>query len=224
MSEPTKRFELLVFDWDGTLMDSVARIVACIQGAVRDLQLEPRSDTQVRNIIGLGLHEAISSLYPGTDFAFHDQVAQRYRHHFLNADPTPMTLFPGAFEVVVELHRQGYWMAVATGKGRQGLDRVLDETGLRRYFHVTRCSDETSSKPHPQMLQEIIDFVGVEPADTLMIGDTEYDLEMASNARTAALAVSYGVHTPTQLARHRPLGCLDAITELPAWLAPRQGA
>ncbi|HEX9802152.1 MAG TPA: HAD-IA family hydrolase [Gammaproteobacteria bacterium] len=214
----TQRFTLLVFDWDGTLMDSEARIVACIEAAIDDLGLEPREVASIRNIIGLGLTEAISTLYPGSDAALHRAMTERYRHHFLTANPTASELFAGAEETVRALSEAGYLLAVATGKGRRGLDMVLEETGLGRYFHATRCADETFSKPHPQMLEELMDELGAEPGETLMIGDTEYDMQMAVNARTHALAVSYGVHEKERLLRHNPLHCLDSITELDAWL------
>jgi phosphoglycolate phosphatase len=213
-----QKFELLVFDWDGTLMDSEARIVACLQGAIADLELPRQEVAALRNIIGLGLAEAIERLFPGSDAATQQALVERYRHHFLVADPTPSTLFEGAAEVLRGLADQGYLLAVATGKGRRGLDKVLEETGLGPLFHATRCADETLSKPHPQMLLELMELLGAEPQATLMIGDTEYDMEMARNARTHALAVSYGVHHPERLLRHDPLGCLERIADLPAWL------
>lgn len=213
------RFKLLVFDWDGTVMDSAPRIVACMHAAIRDLALEPLTDAAIRNIIGLGLREAIDSLFPGRDDAFHQHFVERYRYYFLSADQTPAALFPMAGETLRSLRAEGYLMAVATGKGRHGLDRVLDESGLRELFHVTRCADETRSKPHPQMLLEIMEEVAVSPERTLMIGDTEYDMEMAGKAGTAALAATYGVHERSRLLRHSPLGCIDAIDELAGWLA-----
>lgn len=213
-----QRFDLLVFDWDGTLMDSEARIVACLQGAIGDLGLPRKEVADLRNIIGLGLAEAINTLFPGTDAATQQALVERYRHHFLVADPTPSALFEGAAEVLHGLAAQGYLLAVATGKGRRGLDKVLEETGLGPLFHATRCADETFSKPHPQMLLELMDHLGAEPQATLMIGDTEYDMEMARNAQTHALAVSYGVHHPERLLKHAPLGCLERIGDLPLWL------
>lgn len=215
MSQP---FELLVFDWDGTLMDSEARIVACMRAAITDLSLAPRDNASIRNIIGLGLAEAIQQLYPGTDEAFATAMVDRYRYHFLTADPTQSELFEGAEETLHELADAGYLLAVATGKGRRGLDKVLDETGLGRLFHATRCADETFSKPHPMMLEQIMEELGVEAHATLMIGDTEYDMQMALNARAPALAVSYGVHEKERLLQHQPLHCIDAITELTDWL------
>ncbi len=214
----TNRLNLMVFDWDGTLMDSEARIVACMQASIADLGLESRDVAAIRNIIGLGLYEAISALYPGCDDALVASMTDRYRYHFITANPTSSELFPGAEETVKGLYESGYLLAVATGKGRRGLDKVLEETGLGRYFHATRCADETFSKPHPQMLEELMDELGAEPAETLMIGDTEYDMQMATNARTHALAVSYGVHEKERLLRHNPLHCLDEIGELDGWL------
>ncbi len=211
-------FKLLVFDWDGTLMDSEARIVACIRAASTDIGLEVLPDSTIRNIIGLGLREAIDALYPGSGDDVHRGMTERYRYHFLTADPTPSQLFAGAAETLKSLEEQGYLLAVATGKGRNGLDRVLDETGLSGRFHTTRCADETFSKPHPLMLNEIMEELGTEPDETLMIGDTEYDMLMARNARTPALAVSYGVHELDRLLKHQPAGHIDSISELLPWL------
>ncbi len=212
-----KPFELLVFDWDGTVMDSEAHIVASMQRAIDDVALPELPHAALKDVIGLGLAEAIERLFPGIETGPRQQLADRYRYHFLADDPCEP--FEGAEEVLRELNRQGYLMAVATGKGRRGLDRLLDTTGFRPLFHITRCADETRSKPHPQMLQEIMAVLDVEPSRTLMIGDTEYDLQMARNAGAAPLAVSYGVHDVARLHRHSPRGCLDAIGELPAWLA-----
>lgn len=213
------RFNLIVFDWDGTLMDSEARIVACVRAAIQDLELPHLEDGAIKNIIGLGLREAIDTLYPGSDEQVHRNMADRYRYHFLTGDPTPSELFDGSKETLEALYDAGYLLAVATGKGRVGLDKVLQETGLGDLFHATRCSDETFSKPHPQMLLELMDVLGAEPQETLMIGDTEYDLLMAKNAGTDALGVSYGVHEVERLEKHDPLDILNAIVELNDWLA-----
>ena len=214
----TRRFDLLVFDWDGTVMDSIERIVASLRAACNDLGWEPRSTFALRDVIGLGLREAALRLYPRLEAADYQRFVERYRHHFMVADPTPSELFPGAADTLHELRRQGYLLAVATGKGRQGLNKVLHDTGLTALFHSTRCADETTSKPHPQMLLEIMQELAVPAAATLMIGDTEYDMEMASNAGTHALAVDYGVHDRVRLARHAPLHCLSEFRELLAWL------
>jgi phosphoglycolate phosphatase len=212
------KFELLVFDWDGTLMDSEAHIVACVEAAVRDLNLPVPSQDAIRNIIGLGLLEAVNILFPGHKAGLHLEVANRYRLHFFKEDRTPSQLFEGAREVLSELSQQGYMLAVATGKGRKGLDYALESTGLGDFFHFTRCADETFSKPHPEMLNQILEQTGVEPKQALMIGDTEYDLEMAVNAGMPSLGVTYGTHSVERLLKHKPLACVDRVTEIPAWL------
>ncbi|MFZ5593673.1 MAG: HAD-IIIA family hydrolase [Pseudomonadota bacterium] len=212
-------FKLLVFDWDGTLMDSAARIVACFNAAIVDAGLEPLPDASIRNIIGLGLREALDALAPGADIVLREHLVDRYRHHFLYTDQTPSPLFPGADAMVRELGEQGYLLAVATGKGRQGLNRVLEETGCKGLFHATRCADETFSKPHPQMLLELMSELCVDPGETLMIGDTEYDVQMAKNAGTAALGVSYGAHERDRLLKCEPLACLDSLAALRGWLS-----
>ncbi len=214
-------YKLIVFDWDGTLMDSEAKIVASASAALSDLSLSPLPRDRIRNIIGLGLREAVESLLPGRSDTFYRQYIDRYRHHFLEADTTPMPLFAGVAESLHDLRDQGYLLAVATGKSRRGLDRVLDETGLGQLFAATRCADEAPSKPHPGMLQELMDELQVRPRETLMVGDTEYDLQMVRDAGTSAIAVSYGVHARHRLLEFAPLACLDAISELNDWLAQR---
>ncbi len=215
MSDST---QLIVFDWDGTLMDSEARIVDCMRAAIEDLAMAPRTRQQMTEIIGLGLAEALAILYPQESPAEHAALTERYRYHFVEANSTPSTLFPGVEAMLTELNEQGHFLAVATGKGRRGLDRVLEETDTGRFFHVTRCADESFSKPHPQMLLEIMEQLGVNTRDTLMIGDTEYDLQMANNAGVPALAVSYGVHDLERLLNCRPLDYVDNIPALHNWL------
>ena len=210
--------QLIVFDWDGTLMDSEARIVACLRTAIEETGLPHRHDNELRNIIGLGLREALVTLYPEGSDQQHDDLVIHYRHHFLDSNDTPSPLFEGADELIRNLHDQGHFLAVATGKGRHGLDKVLDETALGDYFHYTRCADETQSKPHPQMLLDIMDWLGMEANATLMIGDTEFDLQMARNAGVNALGVSYGVHEKARLLACEPLACLDSLAEVSEWL------
>lgn len=212
-----KVFELIVFDWDGTLMDSEAHIVASMERALEDLALPALPKESIRNIIGLGLFEALSQLMPSQSQATYQEVIDRYRYHFFADDPCEP--FEGAGAVLQALVDEGYMLAVATGKGRHGLDRVLNSTGFGKYFVETRCADETCSKPHPQMLQEIMEALDTEPQKTLMIGDTEYDLEMAHAAKAAQLAVDYGVHERERLMAWNPLACLSSIQELPTWLA-----
>ena len=212
--------KLLVFDWDGTLMDSEAHIVSCMQFAITSLALEPRSADQVKNIIGLGLHEAVVGLYPDADATLVRALADRYREHWL-AGNQQSQLFPGVEDTLRLLKDEGFRLAVATGKGRCGLDKVLEETGLSGLFDATRCSDETRSKPHPMMLEQIMSELNIAPDQTIMVGDTEYDMAMARNAQAHAVAVSYGVHEWPRLAQHAPLTCLDRFTELSDWLAER---
>jgi phosphoglycolate phosphatase len=213
-----KHYQLIVFDWDGTLIDSEARIVNCMRASIQDLQLPARTNDQMRNVIGLGLQEALAMLFPDGNPGMYQNLVERYRHHFLVQDDTPSELFNGVETLLTELNDRGHYLAIATGKGRQGLEKSLDETGLREYFHYTRCADETRSKPHPQMLEEIMDRLGVTPQETLMIGDTEYDLQMANNAGTSALAVSYGVHEKHRLLACQPLDCIDNVPALHGWL------
>jgi phosphoglycolate phosphatase len=212
-------FSLVVFDWDGTLMDSQARIVACIQAAFRELGRDPPSRAAASDIIGLGLDEAMARLWPGSEAAERGALVAQYRRQFLETNQTPSALFPGARETLEWLAAEGYLLAVATGKSRVGLDRALAETGLGELFHATRCADETFSKPHPQMLLELMDELGAAARQTLMVGDTEYDLQMAANARAHSLAVCYGVHDPERLLALGPLACLKSLAEIPEWLA-----
>lgn len=210
--------KLIVFDWDGTLMDSESHIVSSLQAAIKELDLEQRSNDELRNIIGLGLREALKTLYPeGTDSEY-DALTSHYREHFFDTNKNTSELFAGVEDLLEKLSNENYFMAIATGKGRHGLDKVLAETGLGHHFHFTRCADESFSKPHPQMLLEIMDYVGVEQNETLMIGDTEYDLNMAHNAGAPCLAVSYGVHDKSRLLACNPLECVDSINELQNWL------
>ncbi|MGI9305123.1 MAG: HAD-IA family hydrolase [Gammaproteobacteria bacterium] len=213
-----RSFELLVFDWDGTLMDSQARIVNCLRGAIEDVGAAPRSDAALRDTIGLGLGEGVQLLYPGADDTFTRALSAAYRRHFLEVDQTPSPLFAGARAVVAQLKADGYWLAIATGKSHAGLQRNLRETGLDEYFHTSRCADQAPSKPHPQMLEDLTGELGVAPQRTLMIGDTAYDMEMARNASTCALAVSYGAHALNRLLEHAPLGHVNDISEVPAWI------
>lgn len=213
-----EELRLLIFDWDGTLMDSETQIVHSMHEAIRELDLEARSADQCRDIIGLGLKEAIDALYPGRDPVFLERFVEAYRHHWF-AISHDSEMFPGARETLQLLKEAGFSLAVATGKGRAGLDKVLRHTGLESMFAATRCSDETRSKPHPQMLNEILQQLDMHPGQALMVGDTEYDLQMANKAGIGSIAVSYGVHGRERLLQHQPLVCLDSISELVDWLA-----
>ncbi|MDH5360915.1 MAG: HAD-IA family hydrolase [Gammaproteobacteria bacterium] len=211
-------YKLIIFDWDGTLMDSEAKIVNCLLASATDLGLALPTVEEAKNVIGLGLHEACVKLMPGSDHALHLQMADRYRYHFLTANETPSEMFAGVEAMLKSLDDAGHFLAIATGKGRQGLDAVLRQTELKHYFHATRTADETISKPHPQMLHELLDFFGLEANEAIMIGDTEYDLQMATNARMDSLAVSYGVHEVERLMQHQPKSCVHSIEEMHNWL------
>ncbi|MDH4273585.1 MAG: HAD-IA family hydrolase [Gammaproteobacteria bacterium] len=211
-------YKLLVFDWDGTLMDSPARIVACFQAAAKQLQLAVPSAQAVRDIIGLGMRESVLSLYPTHSDPDIQRFVECYRHFDSGADTTPTPLFEGVKTMLEDFERRGYLLAVATSKGRRGLDRVLRETELQPVFHITRCIDEAQSKPHPQMLLDILAYTGVEATDALMIGDTEYDLLMARNAGVDGAGVACGAHPRDRLERCAPVVCLDHIVHFPGWL------
>jgi phosphoglycolate phosphatase len=213
-----KRYELIVFDWDGTLMDSAAMIVDSVQAAARDLGLEPPSEERARHIIGLGLVDALRHALPDLPEDHYPELVERYRHHYLSRDHE-LVLFAGADALIRQLAENGFRLGVATGKSRKGLDRALVHTGLGDLFHGTRCADECHSKPHPQMIEELMDELAVSPAQTLMIGDTTHDLLMAHNAGVAAVAVSYGAHPWDALETVASLYCAPSVAELAAWLA-----
>lgn len=212
-----KRYDLIVFDWDGTLMNSTAVIAGSIQAACRDLGLTVPADEAARHVIGLGLEQALRHAVPDAPESMYGPLVERYRHHFLAQDRA-IPLFEGARETLAELHGTGYWLAVATGKSRLGLDRVLEATGLEKYFHATRTADQTFSKPHPAMLLELMDELAVTAERTLMIGDTTHDMQMAQNAQVDAVAVGYGAHPPEQLQELNPLALMEDFAELRAWL------
>jgi phosphoglycolate phosphatase len=213
------RIQLLVFDWDGTLMDSVATIVACTQAAMSDLGFGDLPEATIRRTIGLGLRETAEILHPGCDDELFARIMESYRKHWFGGGYRDRpVLFRGVGPMLQALADQGFLLAVATGKSRRGLDHVLEQTGLDGIFHATRTVDEAFSKPHPQMLLEILSDLGVRPEEALMIGDTTFDLEMARNARTASLGVCTGSHCREELERLNPVACLEEVVELPDWL------
>jgi phosphoglycolate phosphatase len=215
---PRKQFDLIVFDWDGTLMDSTATIAKAIQGAAKDLGLPVPSDQAASHVIGLGLMEAMQAVMPDIDPALYPRMAERYRYHFLAKDHE-LVLFEGVREMLVELSQQGYFLAVATGKSRVGLNRALNAVGLLSLFDATRCADETFSKPHPAMLQELTRELGQDMRRTVMIGDTTHDLLMANNAGAAGIAVEYGAHPLNQLEACKPVFSAKTVRELHDWLS-----
>ena len=212
-----KRFDLLVFDWDGTLIDSASHIACALQSAFRDLDLPVPTTEAARHVIGLGLEDAMMYLNPGLDRARYAEVADRYRVHFLAGDHA-VELFPAVASGIAALNQQGYLLAVATGKSRRGLDRSLSKTGLASYFHATRCADEGFPKPHPEMLQVIMETMGVVSNRTLMIGDTTHDLLLAQNAGVSSVAVSYGAHLIEDLENMNPAVCVGSFEQLLQWL------
>ena len=212
-----QQFDLIVFDWDGTLMDSTAHIARSIQAACRDLDLPVPADEAARYVIGLGLRDALQIAAPTLDPADYPRLAERYRYHYLIRD-AKTELFDGVRELLGELREEGYLLAVATGKSRVGLNRALDEARLTSLFDGTRCADETFSKPHPAMLQELTRELGQALERTVMIGDTTHDLLMASNAGAAGLAVAYGAHEADALAALEPRFVADSVPALADWL------
>ncbi len=211
------RYELIVFDWDGTLMDSAAAIVAAIMAACQDLGIESPTEERARHIIGLGLHDALRTALPQLHTRDYGRLAERYRHHYLSRD-AELSLFPGAMELLSQLHAEGRKLAVATGKSRQGLERALVQSGIGQLFHATRCADECLSKPHPAMLLEIMEALAVDRGAVLMVGDTTHDLQMARNAGVDGMAVSFGAHPETALLAQRPVSCASSFVELAAWI------
>lgn len=213
-----KQFELLIFDWDGTLMDSTGAIADSIRTACADLDLPVPSQEEASHIIGLGLTNAIVALLPQLPVAEYPRLIERYRYHFLRQDRL-LKLFDGVADTIPRLHKARHQVTVATGKNRAGLERALDQSRLRPYFHATRCADESVSKPDPAMIMELMDFCGVTPQRTLMIGDTSHDLAMAQNAGVACVGVSYGAHDKQILQSFAPLHIAESFVDLSQWLS-----
>lgn len=212
-----KQFDLIVFDWDGTLMDSTAAIVKSIQAAAFDLDLPVPDKKAASYVIGLGLTEAMQTVLPDLEARYYPQMVERYRQHYLQKSQE-LTLFGDVREMLDDLSDKGYRLAVATGKSRAGLSRALKETGLTSMFEATRCADETHSKPHPAMLHELTDELGELVSRTVMIGDTTHDLKMAQNAGASGVAVKYGAHPEQMLLDMNPLYTAESVALLHAWL------
>ena len=216
MTRP-RRFDLIAFDWDGTLFDSTALIARCIQDACRDLGLAVPSDTDASYVIGLGLGDALRHAAPGLPKERYPELGQRYRHHYL-AHQDDLLLFPGTLPMLQDLRARNHWVAVATGKSRQGLNQALAQSQLGPLFHATRTADETASKPDPRMLLELRAEFGVDPERTLMIGDTTHDLQLAVNAGAARVGVSFGAHDHESFEPFAPLFGAHSTRELHDWL------
>lgn len=213
----TKRYDLIVFDWDGTVMDSTAVIANSIQSACRDLELTVPTDEVARHVIGLGLDQALRYAVPSAGASRHAELVARYRHHFFSQE-NAMPLFKGAEALMQELRGDGYLLAVATGKNRNGLDRALKSSNMAQYFHATRTADQTVSKPDPTMLHEIMEELEVSAPRALMVGDTTHDLQMAVNAGVASIGMTHGAHPADQLLELQPLALLDDFENLREWL------
>lgn len=212
-----KRYELLIFDWDGTLMDSAGIIVDSIQRACEDMGIAVPDDHACRQIIGLGLVQALQTLLPDLEERQYPVLTEHYRHHYLGRD-ADIPLFAGVKEGIRELRESGHTLAVATGKSWKGLDRALEHSGLRKFFSATRCADQTHSKPHPAMVEELLDELVFDRHQALVIGDTSHDMLMASNAGVDRLGVSYGAHHADSLHQHAPVAVVHSFAELKSWL------
>lgn len=211
------KYELVVFDWDGTLLDSAGAIVHAIQASCRDLDLPVPDDSRARHVIGLGLVDALRHAVPDLLPENYQAMVDRYRSHYLAGDKN-LTLFDRVPEMLQRLKAAGHILAVATGKSRLGLERALDHSGLRPFFQASRCADECHSKPHPQMLLELMAEFGIAAEATVMIGDTSHDMLMATNAGVDGLAVTYGAHPHGDLLEYNPICCLHSVEELDRWL------
>lgn len=206
--------KLLVFDWDGTLCDSLSRIVESLQLAAAEVSLPVPPQPNCLEIIGLGLREALEQLFPGIDEAGRERLKSAYADIYISLDQQPSPFYEGVREALDALKSRGYVLAVATGKARRGLDRVLDGHGLSRFFDATRCADESASKPDPLMLRQLMAELAVAPGETLMVGDTEFDMAMAVAADVKPVAVSYGAHSAERLHPYGLIACLDRFPDI----------
>lgn len=213
-------FDIVIFDWDGTLVDSVDHIASSLEQAAGDLGYPQRSREQLRHIIGLGMQEALEYLYPGISGREITELREAYAQYFFSRDTTPEDLFPGIDQVLDRLRGASRRLAVATGKSRPGLDRGLVSSNLGPYFELTRCANETASKPDPLMLRQILDATGVSAARAVMVGDTIYDMEMARRLGMPAIGVTWGVHSRDQLREHGPMEVVSDRMALEQVLLP----
>ncbi|MGZ5032833.1 MAG: HAD family hydrolase [Usitatibacter sp.] len=211
-------YDLVIFDWDGTLMDSPRLIATSLMAACRDVGVPEPTEREALFVIGLNMADTFNRVVPTLDEEGRRKLAERYRHHFL-AREHEAPLYDGVREMLADLHGRGRRMAVATGKARRGLERALDLSGLRPWFEATRCADEGFAKPHPGMLLMLLETTGVEPRRALMVGDTTHDLELAANAGVDALAVSYGAHHDELLSTRPAKARCASVAQLHRWLA-----
>jgi phosphoglycolate phosphatase len=214
----SRNFDLVAFDWDGTLYDSTALITRCIQAACVDLGLPRPSDEQASYVIGMGLIDALQHAAPGLPRERYPELGARYRHHYV-AKQDEIVFFDGALELLQSLKGRGHLLAVATGKSRRGLDEALNSSVLHGLFDATRTADETASKPNPRMLRELMDELAVVPERTVMIGDTTHDLQLALNAGVASIGVAYGAHDHAAFAEFPTQHIAHSVADLHEWLA-----
>ncbi len=205
---------MLIFDWDGTLCDSLARIVQCLQLAAADSGMSAPGRKQAQEIIGLGLDDVFEKLFPNSSTLQLKDLRDNYVQHFLREDAEPSPLYPGVEQTLEDLKNQGFVLAVATGKSRAGLDRVLAALGMADFFNSSRCADETASKPNPLMLQSLLEEQSLLPHQALMVGDTTFDMEMAQRSGMPRVAVSYGAHDLERLMTYDPIAHLDAFGDI----------
>lgn len=205
---------LLIFDWDGTLSNSLARIVTCLQMAARERGLDAPDEAAGREVIGLGLGEALAALFPELDSDELAALRESYSRHYVELDREPAPFYPGVLDTLAALRDDGFVLAVATGKSRRGFDRVIKGHGLDGFFHATRCADETASKPDPLMLHQLLTELAFDAEAALMVGDTEFDMAMAVSAGVSRVGVSYGAHHPSRLHAYGLLTCLDHFGDL----------
>ena len=215
-------YKLIIFDWDGTLMDSAAKIVSSMQLAAQQCQVEIPSAESVGNIIGISLKPAIMKLFNTEDEQLTDRLVEAYKHAFVELDSTPSPLFEGVEVMLDDLKTQGKTLTVATGKARRGLDRAWRNTATGHYFTASRCADDAQSKPSPDMLTQLLDELNLKPADAVMVGDTVYDMQMAEAIGMDRIGVSYGVHAQVHLEVHEPIAIVHSIPELHALLNQSQ--
>lgn len=207
------KYELIIFDWDGTLMDSAQKIVSCMQGAAKQANLPIPEDSEVKHIIGISLIPAIQQLFNVSE-VLADKVAQLYKQNFVVLDQTPCQLFTGSRQVLQHLHSKPVKLAVATGKARIGLERVWQQSQTKEFFATSRCGDEAQSKPHPDMLQQILHELNISAKNALMVGDTTHDLGMADALGMDCIGVSYGAHDADKLLQHKPIAIIDTPSDL----------
>lgn len=211
-------YRLVVFDWDGTLMDSADRIVRCFRGAAEDLGVPVPDPDRTRRLIGLGLREAFAGLFPDANDSALDQLCEAYRDQFLYTDDTVSMLFPGVPEGLERLKSESFMLSIATGKSRRGLERALRETGLSGLFSATRCVDEALSKPHPRMLLDLLSATRTDAGEALMVGDTTFDMAMAAAAGMDGLAVGYGAHPAADLLAENPRDLVEDFAAVVQWV------